>query len=138
MSMFDMLDGGAEKNREDEFVDYCLKDEYSDYKLAYYDAYRKNLPVSEFVALFKRHYGEYSGQSDDEKWITNTTKGRTIERRDKEHPENNFTVNLKWPEVAVRIAELIENDDYLTADEKKEYARIVRFRNERENAKTDS
>ena len=64
MSMFDMLDGGAEKSREDEFVDYCLKDEYSDYKLAYYDAYRKNLPVSEFVALFKRHYGEYSGQSD--------------------------------------------------------------------------
>ena len=39
--MFDMLDGGAEKSREDEFVDYCLKDEYSDYKLAYYDAYRK-------------------------------------------------------------------------------------------------
>ena len=138
MSMFDMLDGGAEKSREDEFVDYCLKKEHSDYKLDYYDAYRKNLPVSEFVALFKRHYGEYSGQSDSEKWITNTTKGRTIERRDKEHPENNFTVNLKWPEVAVRIAELIENDDYLTADEKKEYARIVRFRNERENAKTDS
>lgn len=138
MSMFDMLDGGAEKSREDDFVDYCLKKEYSDYKLDYYDAYRKNLPVSEFVALFKRHYGEYSGQSDSEKWITNTTKGRTIERRDKEHPENNFTVNLKWPEVAVRIAELIENDDYLTADEKKEYARIVRFRNERENAKTDS
>ena len=86
MSMFDMLDGGAEKNREDKFVDYCLKKEYSDYKLDYYDAYRKNLPVSEFVALFKRHYGEYSGQSDSEKWITNTTKGRTIERRDKEHP----------------------------------------------------
>lgn len=41
MSMFDMLDGGAEKNREDKFVDYCLKKEYSDYKLDYYDAYRK-------------------------------------------------------------------------------------------------
>lgn len=135
ISMFDMPDG--KKSREEEIVDYCLKDEYSDYKIAYYDAYQKNLPIPEFVKLFKRHYGEYSGQSDGEKSITNTTKGRKIEWRDKEHPENNLTVQLKWPEVAVRIAELIENDDYLTPNEKEEYARIVRFRKERESAKTD-
>ena len=137
MSMFDLLEP-QEKSREEQIVDTCLKEEYSGYKLAYYDAYRKNLPVSGFVALFKRHYGEYNGRSDGEKSITNTTKGRKIEWRDKEHPENNFTVSLKWPEVAVRIAELIENDDYLTPNEKKEYARIVRFREEREAAKTDS
>ena len=136
MSMFDLLEP-QEKNREEQIVDACLKDEYSDYKIAYYDAYQKNLPVSGFVALFKRHYGEYSGQSDGEKWITNTTKGREIKWRDKEQPENSFTVQLKWPEVAVRIAELIENDDYLTPNEKKEYARVVRFREERESAKTD-
>lgn len=95
------------------------------------------MPISEFVALFKRHYGEYSGHSDSEKSITNTTKGRKIEWQDKEHPENDFTIQLKWPEVAVRIAALIENDDYLTPNEKNEYARIVRFREERESAKTD-
>ena len=137
MSMFDLIEP-QEKSREKKIVDSCLKDEYSDYKLAYYDAYQKNLPVSGFVKLFKRHYGEYSGQSDGEKWITNTTKGREIKWRDREHPENSFTVQLKWPEVAVRIAELIENDDYLTPNEKKEYARIVRFREEREAAKTDA
>ena len=137
MSMFELL-APQEKSREEQIVDACLKDEYSDYKIAYYDAYQKNLPVSGFVALFKRHYGEYSGHSDGEKWITNTTKGREIKWRDKEHPENDFTVQLKWPEVAVRIAELIENDDYLTPNEKKEYARIVRFREERESAKTDA
>lgn len=136
MSIFDLIEP-QEKSREEQIVDACLKDEYSDYKLAYYDAYQKNLPVSGFVALFKRHYGEYSGKSDGEKSITNTTKGREIKWRDKEHPENSFTVQLKWPEVAVRIAELIENDDYLTPNEKKEYARIVRFREARENAKTD-
>ena len=136
MSMFDLIEPKA-KSREDEIVDYCLKEEHSDYRLAYYDAYQKNLPVSGFVKLFKRHYGEYSGKSDGEKSITNTTKGRKIEWRDKEHPENNLTVQLKWPEVAVRIAELIENDDYLTPNEKKEYARIVRFREARENTKTD-
>ena len=136
MSMFDLIEPKA-KSREDEIVDACLKDEYSDYKIAYYDGYQKNLPIPEFVKLFKRHYGEYSGKSDGEKSITNTTKGRKIEWRDKEHPENNLTVQLKWPEVAVRIAELIENDDYLTPNEKKEYARIVRFREARENAKTD-
>ena len=137
MSMFDLIEP-QEKSREEQIVDACLKDEYSDYKLAYYDAYQKNLPVSGFVKLFKRHYGEYSGHSDGEKWITNTTKGREIKWSDKEHPENDFTVQLKWPEVAVRIAELIENDDYLTPNEKKEYARIVRFREERESAKTDA
>lgn len=137
ISMFDMPDGKPKKSREEEIVDYCLKDENSDYKIGYYDGYQKNLSIPEFVKLFKRHYGEYSGQSDGEKSITNTTKGRKIEWRDKEHPENNLTVQLKWPEVAVRIAELIENDDYLTPNEKKEYARIVRFREERESANTD-
>ena len=137
MSMFDLIEPKA-KSREEQIVDNCLKDEYGDYKIAYYDAYQKNLPIPEFVKLFKRHYGEYSGHSDGEKWITNTTKGREIKWRDKEHPENSFTVQLKWPEVAVRIAELIENDDYLTPNEKKEYARIVRFREEREVAKTDA
>ncbi len=136
LSMFDLLEPQG-KSREEQIIDTCLKDEYSGYKLAYYDAYQKDLPISGFVALFKRHYGEYSGQSDGEKWITNTTKGREIKWRDKEHPENNFTVQLKWPEVAVRIAELIENDDYLTPNEKEEYARVVRFREERESAKTD-
>ena len=137
MSMFDLIEPQA-KSREEELVNTCLKDEYSGYKIAYYDAYQKNLPISGYVKLFKRHYGEYSGHSDGEKWITNTTKGREIKWRDKEHPENDFTVQLKWPEVAVRIAELIENDDYLTPNEKKEYARIVRFREERESAKTDA
>lgn len=136
LSMFDLLEPQG-KSREEQIIDTCLKDEYSGYKLAYYDAYQKDLPISGFVALFKRHYGECSGQSDGEKWITNTTKGREIKWRDKEHPENSFTVQLKWPEVAVRIAELIENDEYLTPNEKKEYARIVRFREERESAKTD-
>lgn len=138
MSMFDLLNDKPKKSRENKIVDYCLKEEHSDYKLDYYDAYQKNLPVSGFVSLFKRHYGEYSGHSDGEKSITNTTKGKTIEWRDKENPENNLTVHLKWTEVAVRIAELIENDAYLTASEKKEYARIVRFRKEREGAKTDA
>ena len=136
MSMFDLFKP-QERSREKEIVDYCLKEEHSDYKISYYDAYQKNLSISEFVNLFKRHYGEYSGQGDSEKSITNTTKGRSIEWRDKDHPESHFTVSLKWPEVAVRIAELIENDDYLTPNEKKEYARIVRFREERECAKTD-
>ncbi len=137
LSMFDLIEP-QKKSREEQIVDTCLKDEYSDYKIAYYDAYQKNLPVSGFVKLFKRHYGEYSGHSDGEKWITNTTKGREIKWRDKEHPENDFTVQLKWSEVAVRIEELIENDDYLTPNEKEEYARVVRFREEREAAKTDA
>ena len=53
------------------------------------------MPVSGFVKLFRRHYGEYSGHGDSEKWITNTTKGRGIKWRDRDHPENDFTDQLK-------------------------------------------
>ena len=137
LSLFDLMGNEEEKSREDRYVDECLRTEHSDTKIKYYDAYQKNLPVSDFVALSKRIFGEYSGSMSGGKSITNTTKGKRIEWQDREHPENNIRVDLKWPEVAVRIAELIETDNYLTEAEKKEYARIVRFRKERESAKTD-
>lgn len=137
LSLFDLMGNEEEKSREDRYVDECLRTEHSDTKIKYYDAYQKNLPVSDFVALSKRIFGEYSGSMSGGKSITNTTKGKRIEWQDREHPENNIRVDLKWPEVAVRIAELIEADNYLTEAEKKEYARIVRFRKERESAKTD-
>ena len=65
------------------------------------------------------------------------SKGALYTRRDKQNPENELSVHLKWPEVAERIAELIEADEYLSQSEKSEYARIVRIRNERAAAKTD-
>lgn len=135
LSMFDLLEPQG-KSEKDAFTDECLTREYSDYKVKFYDAYRKNLTLTEFAKLLKDTYGtggSFGGELDKD----HNTKGISYSRRDKQNPENNLSVHLKWPEVVERIAELIESDEYLSQSEKSEYSRIVRFRNEREAAKTD-
>lgn len=135
LNLFDVAEP-VEESREDKFVNYCLREEHSGNKVKFYDAYQKNLPISKFAELLKKTYGE-SGHYSGGKGITNNRKGKTIEWKDKEHPENNISVHLKWNEVAIRIAELIKADNYLTVEEKREYARLIRFREERNNAAND-
>ena len=135
LSMFDLLEQEG-KSEKDAFTDECLTREYSDYKVKFYDAYRKNLTLTEFAKLLKDTYGtggSFGGELDKD----HNSKGISYSRRDRQNPDNNLSVHLKWPEVAERIAELIERDEYLSQSEKSEYARIVRFRQEREAAKTD-
>ena len=135
LSMFDLLEPQG-KNEKDAFIDECLTREHSSNKIKFYDAYQKNLTLTEFAKLLKDTYGiggSHGGELDKE----HNAKGILYNRRDKQNPDNNMSVHLKWPEVAERIAELIESDEYLSPSEKSEYARIVRFRNERAAAKTD-
>ena len=135
LSMFDLLEPQG-KSEKDAFTDECLTREYSDYKVKFYDAYRKNLTLTEFAKLLKDTYGtggSFGGELDKD----HNSKGILYNRRDRQNPDNNMSVHLKWPEVAERIAELIERDEYLSQSEKSEYARIVRFRQEREAAQTD-
>ena len=135
LSMFDLLEPQG-KSEKDAFIDECLTREHSSNKVKFHDAYRKNLTLTEFAKLLKDTYGiggSHGGELDKE----HNAKGILYTRRDKQNPENNLSVHLKWPEVAERIAELIEADEYLSQSEKNEYARIVRFRNERAAAKTD-
>ena len=135
LSMFDLLEPQG-KNEKDAFIDECLTREHSSNKIKFYDAYQKNLTLTEFAKLLKDTYGiggSHGGELDKE----HNAKGILYNRRDKQNPDNNMSVHLKWPEVAERIAELIESDEYLSQSEKSEYARIVRFRNERAAATTD-
>ena len=135
LSMFDLLEPQG-KSEKDAFIDDCLTREYSGNKVKFYDAYCKNLTLTEFAKLLKDTYGtggSFGGELDKE----HNAKGISYSRRDRQNPDNNLSVHLKWPEVAERIAELIERDEYLSQSEKSEYARIVRFRQEREAAKTD-
>ena len=135
LSMFDLLEP-QEKSEKDAFIDECLTREHSSNKVKFYDAYRKNLTLTEFAKLLKDTYGtggSFGGELDKDY----NAKGISYSRRDRQNHENDLSVHLKWPEVAERIAELIERDEYLSQSEKSEYARIVRFRQEREAAKTD-
>lgn len=135
LSMFDLLEPHG-KSEKDAFIDECLTREHSSNKVKFYDAYQRNLTLTELAKLLKDTYGiggSYGGELNKE----HNAKGILYNRRDKQNPDNNMSVHLKWPEVAERIAELIESDEYLSPSEKSEYARIVRFRNERAAAKTD-
>ena len=135
LSMFDLLEPQG-KSEKDAFIDECLTREYSGNKVKFYDAYRKNLTLTEFAKLLKDTYGtggSFGGELDKDY----NAKGISYSRRDRQNRENELSVHLKWPEVAERIAELIERDEYLSQSEKSEYARIVRFRQEREAAQTD-
>ena len=135
LTLFD-LDKPQEESREEKLVKTYLKEEHSDYKVKFYDAYQQNQTVSEIALLLKKTYGE-SGSYCGDKCITNNSKGTKFEWRDKTNPENNIIVQLKWNEVAVRIAELIEDGDYLTVEEEQEYDRVIRFREARNKAATD-
>ena len=135
LSMFDLLEPQG-KSEKDAFIDECLTREYNGNKVKFYDAYQRNLTLTEFAKLLKDTYGtggSFGGELDKDY----NAKGISYSRRDRQNHENDLSVHLKWPEVAERIAELIERDEYLSQSEKNEYARIVRFRNEREAAKTD-
>ena len=135
LSMFDLLEPQG-KSEKDAFIDECLTREYSGNKVKFYDAYQRNLTLTEFAKLLKDTYGiggSFGGELDKDY----NAKGISYSRRDRQNRENELSVHLKWPEVAERIAELIERDEYLSSSEKNEYARIVRFRQERESAKMD-
>lgn len=65
-------------------------------------------------------------------------KGIRFSKKNTETGEIEVAVNLKWEQVAVKIADLIDEDNYLNESEQREYVTLVRFREERQTAKDDN
>ncbi len=133
-SLFDFLDEEKEEDSEqDILITRVLKKGgiVSGGKLRIYEKYQTNPTLKEFSKFLSDEYG-WGGSSgpgmDTEMY---NSKGIAMSNHDK-----TVSADLKWSEVATRIADLIDDDNYLNAEEKKEYARIVRFRKEREGADT--
>ena len=95
-------------------------DSEEDGKFRIFDKYNENPTVKTFVEFLKKEYG-WGGHSG---WggicQEHSPKGLKIYLLGKqgEELENTF---LKWPEVANRIADLIDDDNYLTEQDKKKY-----------------
>lgn len=93
---------------------------FQDGKFRIFDKYNENPTVKTFVEFLKKEYG-WGGHSG---WggicQEHSPKGLKIYLLGKqgEELENTF---LKWPEVANRIADLIDDDNYLTEQDKKKY-----------------
>ncbi len=122
-----------EPTQEEQVIEWGLK---RGRKVDIYDEYQSDPTVKEFADYLKNQFGHSGSYSSGQEYQSDG-KGMAFAWRDREHPENDVAVKMKWTEFAIGVADLIDEDNYLSAEEKKEYARIVRFRNERNNAKTD-
>ncbi|MCM1297296.1 MAG: hypothetical protein NC311_17280, partial [Muribaculaceae bacterium] len=101
-------------------------------KLRIYDNYMQDPTTDEFAKFLSHEYGTggYSGPNMPS--VSFDGKGMLIKNADR-----TLQFSLKWNNVAKRIADLIDDDDYLTDKEKERYLQIVHFRKERQDAKTD-
>ncbi|MCI8412634.1 MAG: DEAD/DEAH box helicase family protein [Clostridia bacterium] len=138
LSFFTTLEPVQEKSRKEEMIERQLKRgssfEHGKYRIM--DMYRKNPTTKEFANLLKNEYGiggygSWGGDNQD-----HDSRGIEMKLRG-EKGEVLEQATLKWTEVAERIADIIEANDYLTPLEEEEYKVICARREERKNAKSD-
>lgn len=128
LSLFDILDGKPqEKTPQEILTEEGLKlgSGFDKGKFRIYDKYKTNPTVKGFATFLKKEYGEGGGGNELEHW--SNVKGLSLKQRDKSGNEI-CAVLLKWQEVAVGIADLIDDNEYFTAEEKEKYEQ---YQNER-------
>lgn len=120
-TLFDLMDT-QEQSAEEALIERQLKYgsgvEYGKFRI--FDKYNENPSAKTFAEFLKDEYGwgGHGGWSGDDEM--HDSKGITMSVRGNKG-ETIIKVSLKWPEVAVRIADLIDDDNYLSEQEKKEY-----------------
>ncbi len=137
LSLFDLLgETPTQEDLKEQMIEKRLKQFGTDSKLYVYDYYLKNPTEKEFAVYLKNSYGTggFFG-TEQEQW--NDPKGIKMRRRDPNTHEIIAEAFLKWEQVANRIADLIDDNNYLTEQEKAIYIQIVKRRDERARAKND-
>lgn len=134
-SFFDEFE---KKTPEEELTEYILKggSNVSGSKIRIYDEYQKNPYEQDFVRFLSKEYGVGGRGGPDGIDEMHDGKGIRFSKKDKETGET-IAVSLKWDQAAVKIANLIDEGNYLNEEEMKEYETLVRFRNERKSANGD-
>ena len=121
-SLFDTFE---EQTPEEKLKEWGLKRgsgfEYGKYRI--YEKYQENPTDKEFAEFLRREYGTGGGGYDDEIWTDG--KGMKLRHRDRENPENEVGMILKWEQVAYGIADLIDEDKYFDEKESEEYVAFL-------------
>lgn len=116
-----LFDAFEEKTPEEKLKEWGLKRgsgfEYGKYRI--YEKYQENPTDKEFADFLRREYGTGGGGYDDEIWTDG--KGMKLRHRDRENPENEVGMILKWEQVSYGIADLIDEDKYFDDKESEEY-----------------
>ncbi len=136
-SLFDAFD---EQTPEEKFTEQILKggSGVSGGKIRIYTEYKKNPYEKDFARFLSREYGIGGRGGPDGIDEMHDGKGIRFSKKNTETGEIEVAVNLKWEQVAVKIADLIDEDNYLNESEQREYVTLVRFREERQTAKDDN
>ena len=128
MSMFDLIEPKSERDQLIErTLQYGSGVQYGKYRI--FDKYNEN-PTSKAFADFVKHeygIGGHGSTNGDDEW--HDGKGIRISH---DGTDGKIEVLLKWQDVAFRIADLIDDDNYLTEQEKAEY---VKYRAEQNRKK---
>ena len=134
MSMFDLLEPQG-KSEKEQLIERSLKygSGIKHGKFRIYDVYMHNPTAKEFADFLKHEYGigGHSGWGCDNEW--HDGKGIKMSKR-LENGETLVEAFLKWPEIARRIAELIDDDNYFSEQEKAKYSVYAKAQEEKQRA----
>lgn len=120
-TLFDLTEPQEKSDKEKFIENELLRGSHVvDGKFRIFDKYNENPSEKAFADFLKKEYG-IGGYYIDNANGSYDAKGIELKWIDKEHPENNLEVKLKWPEIATRIADLIDDDIYFDEGEKKAY-----------------
>ena len=134
-----LFDAFETKTPEQELTEQILKggSGVSGGKVRIYTEYLKNSYEKDFVRFLSKEYGIGGRGGPDGIDEMHDGKGIRFSKKNTETGETEVAVNLKWEQAAVKIADLIDEENYLNDEEKEEYDTLVRFREERSSAKSN-
>ena len=135
-----LFDAFETKTPEQELTEQILKggSGVSGGKVRIYTEYLKNPYEKDFVRFLSKEYGIGGRGGPDGIDEMHDGKGIRFSKKNTETGETEVAVNLKWEQAAAKIADLIDEENYLNDEEKEEYDTLVRFREERQGAKDDN
>ena len=121
MSLFDLIDGKSQKKTPEEQVkEWALKYGLEN-RFAIYEQYATNPDEREFISFVKEMWGTSYGAYLGDREFQCSSKGIAAAFKDREHPENNVVVKFTWAQYAIDVADLIDEEDYFTPEEKAKY-----------------
>ena len=134
-----LFDAFETKTPEQELTEQILKggSGVSGGKIRIYTEYLQNPYEKDFVRFLSKEYGIGGRGGPDGIDEMHDGKGIRFSKKNTETGETDVAVNLKWEQAAAKIADLIDEENYLNDEEKEEYDTLVRFREERSLAKSD-
>lgn len=129
LSMFDLLNP-QEKSRLEQIIEIELKygSGVQHGKFRIFDKYNENPSEKAFEAFLKGEYGWGGHSGHGGTCQDHSQKGIKIYLLG-EKGEELEQAFLKWPEVATRIADLIDDDNYLSEQEKVQYVKYKEEQN---------